>query len=404
MQELDARDVPALTAALRAALAGGDAVLPVADGPREPCDSVAGDGLALVIETSGSTGTPKRVGLTASALRASAEATYRWCDEFAGRVPKTRQWLLCLPAHYIAGAQVLVRSIIADTEPVVLVGRFTADSFVAAAGQLDAQARYVSLVPVQLQRLLAAADSETGGEADDNQVIDTVMRRFDAVLVGGQATPRQQLAAARERGWPIVTTYGASETAGGCVYNGQPLPGVIAREYDGEIWLSGSQLAAGYLGDPERQSRTFIQRDGMRWYRTSDAGIVASASDGTTKVQVTGRLDQVIISGGEKVNLGAVERLVQSVPGYEAAVVIAVPHSEWGEAVGVVVEGSQSVSGDEPRQLEAPAQLRHACAAAGRAARPAVMIEVARIPRLASGKPDRQALRQIAAQLPVGHE
>lgn len=407
LREVDSSDVVAVMAAMRDALAGGAAVLPRdraaagtgADAPAGTAGLVdgaglvdtaglAGDDIALVIETSGSTGTPKRVALSAAALRASAEATYRWCDARAGAVPESRQWLLCLPTHYIAGAQVLVRSILAGTEPVVLQGRFTAEAFVAAARELTAAARYTSLVPVQLQRLLAAAETETAAE------IDRVMRRFSAVLVGGQHTPPGQLEAARGRGWPVVTTYGASETAGGCVYNGEALPGVRVREVDGEIWLGGDHLALGYLGDPERQARTFVTADGTRWYRTSDQGTVSEAS-GHQRVRVTGRIDQVIISGGEKVHLGMVERAIQAVPGFEQAVAVPVAHPEWGQSVGVVVPNAAATT---TAAVTVPAAVQDACAPLGRAARVAVLVETPALPRLSSGKPDRKQLERIAAE------
>ncbi|WP_311478850.1 AMP-binding protein [uncultured Gulosibacter sp.] len=402
LREIDSRDVSAVMAALREALAGGAPVLPRdrsaatsdavtsgADASASSADPADGD-IALVIETSGSTGTPKRVALSAAALRASAAATYRWCDARAGKVPESRQWLLCLPTHYIAGAQVLVRSILAKTQPVVLEGRFTADAFVAAAKLLAAAARYTSLVPVQLQRLLGAAADDTALAAD----IDRVMQRFSAVLVGGQQTPPAQLAAARERGWPVVTTYGASETAGGCVYNGEPLPGVRVREVAGEIWLGGDQLALGYLGDPERQARTFVIADGVRWYRTSDYGRVSEVS-GHQQVEVLGRIDQVIISGGEKVHLGAVERAVQAVPRFEQAVAVPVAHPEWGQSVGVVVPNPAAPAA---AVASVPAAVRDACAPLGRAARVALLVELPALPRLSSGKPDRQQLERIAGE------
>lgn len=402
LREIDSRDVAEVFAALREALAGGAPVLPRdrsaanwatvswgADASANGVESAAGD-IALVIETSGSTGTPKRVALSTAALRASATATYRWCDARTGKVPESRQWLLCLPTHYIAGAQVLVRSILAKTQPVVLEGRFTADAFVAAAKQLTATARYTSLVPVQLQRLLGAAADDTTLAAD----IDRVMQRFSAVLVGGQQTPPAQLVAARERGWPVVTTYGASETAGGCVYNGEALPGVRVREVDGEIWLGGDQLALGYLGDPERQARSFVTVDGVRWYRTNDHGTVSDAS-GCQRVRVTGRIDQVIISGGEKVHLGAVERAVQTVPGFEQAVAVPVAHPEWGQSVAIVVPNPAAAAATI---ASIPTAVRDACAPLGRAARAALLVEIPELPRLSSGKPDRRQLEQIAAE------
>ena len=371
-----ASDAGAVQRALAEALAGGPIVLPRQESGEQVEASGLPEDACLIIETSGSTGVPKRVVLTAHALHASATATYERLDALAGRVGDfpSRQWLLCLPAHYIAGVQVLVRSLLAGTKPVELVGHFDADAFVAAAAQLTAERRYVSLVPVQLQRLVAA----------EAAAVDPVMRSFDGILVGGQSTPRPVLAAARARGWRVVTTYGSSETAGGCVYNGEPLRGVRVRIVDGEIWLGGPMLASGYLDDEVRDAATFVARDGERWYRSADAGELEAGPP--QRIRVTGRLDHVIISGGEKVNLDVVERLAQQVPGCAEAVAVGAPSEEWGEVVVLVVPGAHEVS------LEA---VREACAVAGRAARPTRVVRIPVVPRLAGGKPDRRALAAL---------
>lgn len=377
-----ASDAGAVQRALADALAGGPIVLP----RQEPGDAVSAAGLpadaCLIIETSGSTGVPKRVVLTAHALRTSALATYERLDALAGRAGDfpSRQWLLCLPAHYIAGVQVLVRSLLAGTKPIELVGHFDADAFLAAAAQLTTERRYVSLVPVQLQRLVAAAEVAA---------VDAVMRGFDGILVGGQSTPRPVLEAARARGWRVVTTYGSSETSGGCVYNGEPLRGVRVRIVDGEIWLGGPMLASGYLDDEVRDAATFVERDGARWYRTTDAGELDAGPP--QRIRVTGRLDHVIISGGEKVNLDVVERLAQQVPGCAEAVAVGAPSEEWGEEVVLVVPGTHEVSLDA---------VREACAVAGRAARPTRVVRIPVVPRLASGKPDRRALAALVQRPP----
>lgn len=406
-----ADDAGAVQRALAEAMAGGPVVLPrdAALGVELRADAAELEALwaseagrfdadaCLIIETSGSTGAPKRVVLTARALHASAAATYEWLDARGGGAGAgggdaaagfpTRQWLHCLPAHYIAGSQVLLRSLVAGTRPVELRGRFTAEALVDAAEGLEGERRYASLVPVQLQRLLEAARA---GDATAARV-DAAMRRFDGVLVGGQATPRPVLDAARARGWPIVTTYGASETSGGCVYDGEPLPGVRARLDEGELLLAGPQLASGYLGDPERDASAFVELDGERWYRTSDAGSISDDA-GRVRLSVTGRLDHVIISGGEKANLDVVERLVQRLPGYEQAVAVAVPHPEWGQAVAIVVAGAAPADGGDELEL-----LRRAAEPAGRAGRPVRCLRIPELPRLASGKPDRRAIAALAA-------
>ena len=374
-----ASDVGAVTDALRAALAGGPAVWP---GPDTTPDTtpdptwLVDDRIALVVETSGSTDAPKRVLLSADALRASATAT-----EAALHGPG--QWLLALPAHYIAGAQVLVRSIVAGTEPVLLDGEhFDPAEFAAASARLDRRyPRYTSLVPVQLQRLVDAART-------DPKVADA-LHVFDRILLGGQAASPALTLAADTLGVRITRTYGSSETAGGCVYDGRPLDGVAVRIADGGVELSGPMLADGYLGDPGRTAGAFpTDPDGRRWYRTGDLGEITH--DGTLRIR--GRADDVIISGGIKVALGEVERAVRSVAGFGEAIIVRVADPEWGERAAAVTERTDAAAASD-----ALATLAAATDAAGlpSAARPVRVELVDRMPLLASGKPDRRALEQL---------
>ena len=378
--QVSAADVAGVTHALRAALDGGPAVWPVADvelvRPAGEPAWVVDDRIALVVETSGSTDAPKRVLLSADALRASAAAT-----EAALSGPG--RWLLTLPAHYIAGAQVLVRSIVAGTEPVVLEGEhFDSVAFAEATALLDRRMpRYTSLVPVQLSRLVEAART-------DRTVADA-LHAFDRILLGGQAAAPSLILAADTLGVRITRTYGSSETAGGCVYDGRAHDGVAMRIVDGGVELSGPMLADGFLGDPERTAAAFpIDADGTRWYRTGDLGAVTH--DGT--LRITGRADDVIISGGVKVSLGDVERAVRAVPGFADAVVVRTPHPEWGERAAVV-----AVRTDAAAASHALATLAAATDGAGLtpAARPVRLELVERVPLLASGKPDRLALEEL---------
>lgn len=373
---IPASDVAGVTDALRAALAGGPAVWPVATPhASEPPDPawLVDDRVALVVETSGSTDAPKRVLLSAGALRASATAT-----ELALHGPG--QWLLALPVHYIAGAQVLVRSVIAGTEPVVLDGEhFDPAEFVAASARLDRRyPRYTSLVPVQLQRLVDAART-------DRKVADA-LHVFDRILIGGQAASPSLTLAADTLGVRITRTYGSSETAGGCVYDGRALDDVAIRIVDGGVELSGPMLADGYLGDPERTAAAFTtDAGGVRWYRTGDLGELTH--DGTLRIR--GRADDVIISGGVKVSLGDVERAVRSVPGFADAVAVRVPDREWGERTAVVATRTDAAAASAA--LEALAAATDA-ARLPPAARPVRLELVDALPLLASGKPDRRAL------------
>lgn len=345
---------------LSLALSGGAAIIPTA-GPTPT--EVVPQKVALVVETSGSTGRPKRVMLSSDALLASAAAS----DTVLGG---PGQWMLALPAHYIAGINVLVRSIAADITPVYLDPvAFSAERFVAAARELEHPHRLVSFVPAQLARLL-----ESPAAVD-------VLRGFAHVLVGGQSMPHTLAERAHDLAVPVIRTYGSSETSGGCVYDGVPIGDTRLRITDGRVEIAGSVLAEGYLDDPRRTAFAFRDEGGDRWYRTDDAGELV---DGV--LRVLGRLDDVIVSGGVKVALSAVEEIVRSMPGLEAAVVVAAPHPEWGESPVVVT--SVAVDREVVRDVVA--------ARLGRPAAPSRILLVDRVPLLASGKPDRLAIAALA--------
>lgn len=349
--------------ALRDALAGGPALFASADAAATPPDTVE-QRIALVVETSGSTGHPKRVALSADAVLAGAAAS-----ESALGGPG--QWVLALPTHYIAGLNVLTRSIAAGIDPVPVSGdHFTAEAFVEAVTRMSIPERYTALVPAQLATLL-----------DDRAATDA-LRGLRGVLVGGQATPAALRERAADAGVRIVRTYGSSETSGGCVYDGQPIGQTVVRIEDGEVWLHGPSLAEGYLGDPELTAQRFPDRDGLRWYATGDAG----EWDGE-RLTVTGRLDDVLISGGVKVSPGAVERVLHEQAGFEDAVVVAAPDARWGQIPVAFTTGT----GDARAAIEAVGDLL------GVPARPGRIIHLESMPMLPSGKPDRLALVALAA-------
>ena len=360
-----ADDAATVMPALRAALsADGPAIMPAPIGAdRFGIPNQVEKRIALVVQTSGSSGTPKRVALSADALLANAAAT-----ESALGGPG--QWLLALPANYIAGINVLVRSIAAETPPVLLGdGHFDATQFVHAANRMNQAVRFTALVPAQLRRLLDAEHSDVG------TTIPT-LRRFDRILVGGQSMPQDLFAQALECGLNVTRTYGSSETSGGCVYDGVPIGMTAVRVTDGEVELGGPTLAERYL-DPELTAQRFYAHDGMRWFRTGDTGVLL---DGV--LRVTGRIDDVIVSGGIKVSLSAVERVVRTLPGLSDAVVVSASDPDWGEVPIVIA----TVAADLGAVRERVAGMLSA------AARPARIDVVERIPYLSSGKPDRVAL------------
>lgn len=366
-------------------------------------------GVDMVLRTSGSTtGTGKLVGVSMDALVASARATHK-------RLGGPGIWVLALPAYHAAGVQVLVRAAVAGThvfnaykeggfDPQHLAqvidaacvaaadcdagSSFDDDAVSSCAGGAGGEGEgalaaddsgracpvYTSLVPTQLRRAL------------DDEQLRGALARLDAVLIGGAAADAQLLEQAKAAGIRVVTTYGMSETCGGCVYDGQPLPGVSmdVDQATGAIWLSGPMLATGYLGDEERTRRSFVSRPqagvgtrdagetasaaesaeagaagagteagatrpgaeagagtgsgvgagepARRWFITSDRGQIV---DG--RLQVLGRLDDVIISGGIKVEPGPIEALLALNPLVSECAVVGLPDLQWGQVVTAVV-------------------------------------------------------------------
>jgi len=310
------------------------------------------EGTAVIIGTSGSTGAPKGVELSAAALRHSARASL----DRVGARPGER-WLCCLPGTHVAGLAVLVRSLTGGTEP-VLAERADAET-VAASG-----CAHVSLVPTQLQRLLL----QTG----------TPLAGFSSVLLGGAAAPAGLLAAARDAGVPVVTTYGMTETCGGCVYDGVPLDGVRAEvRDDGRIWINGPVLFSGYLRGPRAPA------DG--WFRTGDLG----ALDAAGRLTVRGRADDVINTGGHKVVPGEVAAALQACPGVRDAAVVGQPDPEWGERVVAVVVPADP--GDPPALELLRSHVRERLP---RYAIPSRVVMVDAVPMLPSGKHDIVRLRR----------
>ncbi|WP_203612381.1 o-succinylbenzoate--CoA ligase [Amycolatopsis sp. SID8362] len=350
-----------LRRAVADALGGGPAVLPFTDpalrdamAPDEPAEPDT----AVVIATSGSTGAPKGVLLSARALIASAEATHT-------RLGGPGHWLLATPAQYIGGLQVLVRSLLAETTPVFLTGTgFRPDDFAAAAAKLTGGPRYTALVPTQLVRLL-----------DDGGAGLAAARTFDAIVLGAAATTPALRERAAGAGVRIVPAYGMSETASGCVYDGFPLDGVQVDLADGRIRVAGAVLAHGYRRRPDLTADAFA--DG--WFTTSDRGI--RHDDG--RIEVLGRADDMINTGGVKVSANAIERVLCAQPGVRDACVVGVADPEWGEAVVALV-----VPAGEPGDLRAAVR-----AELGPASAPKRIEFGTELPLRGPGKIDRAAVK-----------
>lgn len=376
--------------------------------------------IALVVGTSGSTGTPKRTALTARALAASAAATENF---FGSNSDAASQWLLALPAHYIAGAQVLARSVLAGTAPVIARSvtepvHFSPEVFLQAVEHMSSARRFISLVPTQLHKLLESADANPHLGAEIHEALGS----FTGILLGGAPASADLLAAATALGLNTVTTYGSAETAGGCVYSGSVLPGVRVELVPeegmpavpdtggkpaqvGRIWISGAHLASGYIGDAARTAEHFFTAaDGTRWYRTDDYGLLAPDSNkncSEPRLQVLGRSDDVLISGGVKISARAVAAVLEEHPAVREACVVGLPDARWGTAIAAAVTlvPSVSVTPAENRPSlneELCALLRARCAEKlGAPAAPKQLSILPDFPLTSTGKPDRAEIYSI---------
>ncbi|MCW3765238.1 AMP-binding protein [Paenarthrobacter ureafaciens] len=377
-------DIDPILKALSAALHGeGPAVEIVTDADGRPSAVPVETGVedaAVVVRTSGSTGTPKATVLTVDALAASSVGT-------AMTLRAEGQWLLALPLQYVAGVQVLVRSLYAGTRPWVmdLSSGFTPEAFTAAAQELTDKVRFTSLVPTQLQRLLDSPAPETLA----------ALRRFNAILLGGAPASAELLATAHAEGLKVVTTYGSAETCGGCVYDGEPLDGVEVRigtgELEGRILLGGETVAAGYLDGGSPAKGAFFEEDGVRWYVTGDLGELSD--DG--KLTVLGRADDVIITGGVKASAAYIQSKLEELDGVTAAFVAGVPSREWGQAVAAYVV----MADPTPAGIQGFTGRREA--ALGVLSPKTVLVEKELL-MLPNGKPDRLAMTEQLNRLHQG--
>lgn len=415
--------------------------------------------VSFILSTSGSTKPGGRlVGISLAALRASHQAT-------AQRLGGTGIWVSALPRDHIAGFQVIARAYAGGTEPVTIdmTGGFKVSRLREALENISPANSpiYLSLVPTQLTRALA--DPETLA----------ARRLCSAILVGGARISPSLLTTGREQGLNLVTTYGMTETCGGCVYDGVPLPGVKVGVNEGRIWLSTPTLMSGYL---EAESDPEIQLfEGETWLATNDAGRIifevedASARTGdgalsgfeasnlqtpssprtepasnqsqqktskktsvargsedlnpnkpprdevdiidsssSARLEVLGRLDDTIISGGENISLPLVARAAEQA-GFRGIEFCALPDEEWGQILCAVFSESAFAdpalaSHDLDSENRDPARLGSQLRAALRGSLPASHLPRAaallpRFPLLPSGKLDRRSLQESTRSL-----
>jgi O-succinylbenzoic acid--CoA ligase len=271
-----------------------------------------------------------------------------------------------LPGHHIAGLQVLLRSIAANETPVILdvSAGFDPQAFATSTAALTGARRYTSLVPTQLIKALG------------DPAAAAALASFDAVLIGGAATPAPVLEQARAQGITIVRTYGMSETCGGCVYDGVPLDGVQVRVRDGRVHLGGATIATGYRGLPQHPA--FAEPG---WFATDDA---ASFEAGV--LRISGRLDEAISTGGLTVIPQIVEAALATHPAVRECAVFGLPDDRLGQRVAAAVVPN----GPPPTLAELRAHVAHQL---DPTAVPRELRILSELPLRGPGKLDRQALR-----------
>ena len=343
------------------------------------------DGIDLVLASSGSSGEPHLVGLSIEALLASVKATHSVLDG-PGR------WILALASHHIAGAQVLMRAAATEISPQIVDcthGFNPQDLLPAIAGATSDPELpgYLSLVPTQLATCLDA-----GGE------VLAAMAKLHTILIGGSRLDPALRARAEEAGLTIIESFGMTETCGGCVYDGIPLPGIMVRtlEWDGaeRVAIAGPVLLTRYLD----QDSTFHDEAGTRWFISGDTGLI----DAGGRLKVMGRADDMIISGGLNIPPIRVDDALKNVPGVKDAWSVGLDDEKWGQVLSCLIVPEDMTSFPPPAQFVEHwgHTIREAVAnQIGRPQAPHRIIFVPEIPQLSSGKVNRLAARALAESL-----
>jgi len=300
----------------------------------------------VLVTSTGTSGANKEISLSAGALLASAKASNKFLQANFGET-----WSLLLPLTHIAAVNVLVRSLELGTIPVNLIGH---------DGEYP-KVDYTAIVPTQLYNALNG----------DDRLLNH-LKSAKAVLVGGAALTTELQVQATNAGISIVTTYGMSETSGGCVYNDVPLEGIqVAISDAGFIKVSGPILANN------------LALDSNNWFVTSDLGELV---DG--RVKVLGRGDDVIISGGENISLSEIESAIsQSFARFEFAA-FAVSSDKWGQELHVATVNAPAEFSEQVERLLVEKF--------GNAAKPKRFHQLSALPLIGIGKVDRNALAQLA--------
>ncbi len=306
---------------------------------------------SVSIESSGTSGQPKLVVHSREAMISHAEASAAVLGSF-----DDDRWLVCLPLAHVSGLAPLIRALV-GRRGVILESRFD-PSKIARSIEVN-NATHLSLIPTMLEGMMGLTWRPP--------------QHLRHVLVGGARCPQPLLERARDRGYPVVLAYGMSETFSHVALDGRPLPGVEFR-IDDDVLSVRSPTSVSY----------------PHWLVTGD--LATAGDDG--RINILGRADEMIITGGENVSPAAVENALLALPEIRAAAVVAVPDTRWGEVVGaVVVPETPSLAAEQTRAWDRiSAGLRDKLASFER---PRRYVELHELPRLANGKLDRRALIKL---------
>jgi o-succinylbenzoate---CoA ligase len=326
-----------------------------AGGARRGDGRPADPDIALIVHTSGTGGSPKLAQFHRRAIDAAVASS-----ALALGASDEDRWLCCLPLAHVGGLLVLLRAILLGA-PVAVHARFDPELVMAEPG-----IAFTSVVPTMLGRLV-----ETGAD----------LSSFRAILVGGAHLSPDLRTRAERAGANVVETYGLTETCGGVVYEGVPLPGTEMRiDADGGIQLRGPTLMQGYRFDEAGSEAAFTQ-DG--WLRPGDAGEI----DRDGRLHVVGRIDDLINTGGERVWPDQVEAALRDHPGVRDVAAGGRLDPEWGQHVAVWVVPADPADPPSLEELRAFAAL-----SLPRYAAPRELTLADRLPRTLSGKLRRAAL------------
>lgn len=312
--------------------------------------------IALIVNTSGTTGQVKEVGLSAAALLTNAKSANNYLGAKPGEV-----WSLLLPITHIAGINILIRSLELGTIPLDLrdfEGKYP-------------DADFTAVVPTQLYRALNG----------DNELMAHLLSA-KAVLVGGSALSPELSLRAKGAGINVIETYGMTETCGGCVYDGNPINDTTIKITElGIITIASASMATTYLNDSELWNSKVKDN----YFYTADLGVLESG-----KLQILGRADEIIITGGENISLSAVENLLlRTFTGIDCAA-FSVKDPQWGESLYLAIAGEV--------KPEHSAMNEYLSSQISNAAKIKKFIYIPKLPRTDLGKIDRARLVQISLE------